>query len=78
MFIDEVSRDEFIGWQNNPVTKAIIKALIEERERLNDMLTNGSTLEDTNGIAKTARYVGAIYAFDCILALKYEEVEVDA
>ena len=54
-----ISQEEFIEWQNNVITKEVVKQIINTRDVLKNHLAAGGTLQK-NSLETTDRIVGRI------------------
>ena len=68
----EISKEQFLNWKNDEVTKSIIDSLTEIRDRYKEGLSVGETLSD-NAERDTARAVGFISGLNAIIHIEYED-----
>ena len=54
-----ISEEEFIEWQNNVITKEVVKQIIKTRDTLKNHLAAGGTLQK-DSLETTDRIVGRI------------------
>lgn len=70
-----MTKEDFIGWKNEPITIEIYKKLEETKQALMDGLANGQTLstlaDETHG--GTARMIGNIEGLNQLLNISYED-----
>jgi len=69
-----VTKEEYNEWKNHPVTKVIKQSIEEERDRLKDIISSGTVLEDFSE-QKVARLIGHIEGLDYLLDIRYEDEE---
>lgn len=70
-----MTKDEYVEWKENSVTKEIILIMKEVREAYKEKLASGATIDS---ITNTARTVGNIEAFDYLINIEWEETNVQA
>lgn len=70
-----MTKEDFIGWRNMPITIEIYKKLEETKQILMEGLASGQTLstsaDETHG--STARMIGNIEALNQLLNISYED-----
>lgn len=67
----EMSKEEFLAWKNDKVTKEIYKVLEHLRNESSEKLALGLTLSST-AVQDTAQEVGFIRGLDTILMVEEE------
>lgn len=70
-----MTKDEYIEWKENRVTKETFAIIEKARDAYKERLTSGATLDS---METTARTVGNIEAFDFLLNIEWEEPNVQA
>lgn len=67
----EVTKEEFLAWKNDRVTREVFGMIEAVRAEYVDALTTGKTLQaDTTELT-----VGRIAAYDDLLRIEYDSVE---
>lgn len=68
MFIKEVAKDEFVAWKNDPVTKAVMETIKQEREAAKEMIVNGRFKGD-----ELQQVIGFCVGLYNVINVEYEE-----
>ena len=67
----EISKEEFLAWLANPVTREVHQVLRERREKVAEMLCRGKCINDETG---HARAVGRCEEIMDLLEMTYEDM----
>jgi len=68
MSVEAVSRENFEEWKHHPVTKKLMKLLLEDRESMKEGLIHGAFQDE-------AEVKGRCRAIGIILTLEYEDLQ---
>lgn len=70
-----MTKDEYIEWKENRVTKEILSIIESAREAHKERLASGTILDSPQQMART---VGNIEAFDFLINIEWEEPAAEA
>lgn len=70
-----IDKEAFDLWMINPVTKALMSALRNIRDGLNQALTHGNVIMEEDAPRKLARFLGQRDGVDLVLNIRFEDVE---
>lgn len=70
MQINQVAKEEFVSWKNDPVTKAVLDTIKLERESAKEMIVQGRFKGD-----ELQQVIGFCVGLYNIINLEYEEAQ---
>jgi hypothetical protein len=73
----EISKDQFLAWRDNPVTKRVATVLKHRIEEQRDKLAAGGAFDPENPFishASTARTLGKIEGLEELLMTRYDDI----
>lgn len=69
----EISKDDFVLWLSDRVTRYVLNVIAEERDLLKDELCGGVTLSSDKPEIKTAMLIGYIGGLNQLLNIRYDD-----
>jgi len=73
--VESPSKDDYLNWKEDPVTKFVFALLHDERKQECENLCSGLTLAGNSATAEaTARVVGRIEGLDTLLKIQYDDI----
>lgn len=70
----KITNEMFHIWKKEPVTKALMEALLAYRADLNEAMTNSDVIEEKDSRAKLLRMIGLREGIDLVLNLEVDQL----